>query len=107
MDPIIKQFQLLEQPEDTGRDVAPTELINDDKRRVLRISIKAGATLKRHLAPEPITVVCLSGSCIFRAGADLSDSAKMTAGTLVALDANIEHEVEARENSVILVSRFK
>jgi len=69
--------------------------------------LRAGASLKRHNAPEPITVLCLWGTGAFLAGSELAETHDMRARTLIALDAAIEHEVAAATNMNILVTRFK
>jgi hypothetical protein len=61
------------------KDVSVREVINDDRRRVLEISIRAGGILKRHRAAEPITVLCLSGEGLFYAGPDLVNQSRSAA----------------------------
>lgn len=92
---------------DQEKELGVRELINDERRRVLAISIRAGSMLKRHRASEPITVLCTMGYGRFRAGAGLDDSVEISAGTLVALDPEIDHEVTADSDLGILVTRFK
>lgn len=59
--------------------------------------------LKKSLtAREPITVFCLAGKGVFRAGANLEDEQNLTAGTLITLDADIEHEVAAAPDVFII-----
>jgi len=93
--------------EPVEKDVTVRELVNDDRRRVIQIMLRAGAGLKRHNAPEPITVLCLWGTGTFLAGSELAERQDMQAGTLIALDAAIEHEVSAATDMSILVTRFK
>lgn len=90
-----------------ANDVSVRELINDDRRRVLEISILAGSKLKRHRAAEPITVLCLKGEGRFDAGAELDESTDLSRGSLIALDSQIDHEVTAISDLRILVTRFK
>ena len=89
------------------KELEVRELINDERRRVLAISIRAGGILKRHRASEPITVLCTMGEGRFHAGASLDESVEISAGTLVALDPEIDHEVTADSDLRILVTRFK
>lgn len=92
---------------ESEKDVNMRELLNDDRRRVVEIGIRAKATLKRHHTPEPITVLCLSGTGAFTAGGEHEDSQRLRPGTLIALDASVEHEVVADTDLHILVSKFK
>ena len=89
------------------KDVSVREVINDDRRRVLEISIRAGSVLKRHRAAEPITVLCLNGEGQFSAGAELEESVEIRRGTLLGLDPEIDHELSASTDLRILVTRFK
>ena len=89
------------------KDVAASELINDENRRVLAISIRGGSALKRHRAAEPITVLCTAGEGTFRAGAELEEAIEIGPGTLLTLDPEIDHEVEAATDVRIIVTRFK
>ncbi len=76
-------------------------------RTVLHIKMRAGAILKKHKAPVPITVLCLSGDGTFRAGADLEDSQELTAGTLITLEPDVEHEAVSGSGLHLLVTKFK
>lgn len=77
------------------------------RRKIIEIKLRSGALLTKHSAVEPITVFCLSGNGTFRAGADLSESQKLSAGTLITLEAGIEHEVVAEPELHVLVTKFK
>lgn len=92
---------------ESEKDVSAREVINDDRRRVLEISIRAGSILRRHCAAEPITVLCINGEGRFYAGPDLDESVDINRGTLLALDADVDHEVTAKSDLRILVTRFK
>jgi quercetin dioxygenase-like cupin family protein len=89
------------------KDVNVREVINDSRRRVLEISIIAGAVLKRHKAAEPITALCINGRGQFYAGAELEEQVEISRGSLVALDRNVDHEVTAESDLRILVTQFK
>jgi quercetin dioxygenase-like cupin family protein len=83
------------------------ELYNGARRRILDIKLRDNAVLNRHQAPEPITVLCLSGKGIFRAGENLEEELALSAGTFLTLEAGIPHEVAAEPEIHILVTRFK
>ncbi len=92
------------------------ELVPDDKvvseiyrgpfRRIVEVHLQNGAVLSRHKADVPITVLCLSGSGIFTAGEDLEDSQDLRFGTLITLEAGIEHEVTADPSLHFIITRF-
>ena len=83
------------------------QLYDGTFRRIVAVRLRNGAVLSRHHADVPITVYCVSGNGKFNAGADLEDSQDLRAGTLITLEAGIEHEVIADPELHILVTKFK
>jgi quercetin dioxygenase-like cupin family protein len=83
------------------------EIFNGSRRRLVEVKLRNNAVLSKHKAHEPITVLCLSGAGVFRAGKDLEDSVNLRAGTLITLEAEVEHEVVAQPELQILVTKFK
>jgi quercetin dioxygenase-like cupin family protein len=77
------------------------------RRQVLSIKLTGGEVLPKHKAAEPITVFCLAGRGKFRAGPNLEEEQMLVAGTLLTLEAEIEHEVAAAPDIHILVTKFK
>ena len=45
-----------------------TEILDNEDCRILAVRMWDGAVLKRHHADVPITVLCVSGSGVFKAG---------------------------------------
>ena len=84
-----------------------TQLFDGPFRKIVEVRLKNNAVLSKHKADVPINVFCVSGRGIFRAGTDLEDSQDLTAGTLITLEAGIEHEVIADPELVLIVSKFK
>ncbi len=70
--------------------------------RVVLISMKAGSHMNRHHADGRISMQCLRG----RLSVHLPSKAKaeMTAGSLLILDCGIPHDVDAIEESALLVT---
>lgn len=89
------------------KDKEVSELFNGPFRKLVEVRLQNGATLSKHKANEPITVLCLAGSGVFRAGADLDDSRILRAGTLITLEARVEHEVVAEPALHLIVTKFK
>ena len=77
------------------------------RRQLISVILRNDEVLPKHKANEPITVFCLAGSGTFRAGKDLEDEQKLEAGTLITLEAEIEHEVVAEPDIHLLVTKFK
>jgi quercetin dioxygenase-like cupin family protein len=69
--------------------------------RVVLTVLKAGATLSKHSAPGPLTIHFLEGRGRLQADERTID---MRAGSLVALERNREHSLEAIEESAVLIS---
>lgn len=102
---LIKDIDLKE-PTDLQTDKVVSELYRGAFRRIVEVRLQNGAVLSRHKADVPITVLCLSGSGIFTAGTDLEDSQDLRAGTLITLEAGVEHEVTAAPSLHIIVTKF-
>ena len=69
--------------------------------RVVLTLLKAGAMLSKHSAPGPVTIHVLSGRGRLQVG---ERAVEMTQGSLVALERNREHSLEAIEESAVLIS---
>ena len=83
------------------------ELFNGARRRMIEIKLRENAVLTKHQAPEPISVLCLAGKGVFKAGENLEETMDLSAGVLLTLEAGILHEVDAAPEIHILVTRFK
>ena len=106
----MKNIQLikeLDEPSVESSDRQLNELFNGRRRRIVEVHLKKGAVLSKHHANEPITVLCLSGIGTFTAGPDLEDSQDLRAGTLITLEAGVEHEVIASADLHLVVTKFK
>lgn len=89
------------------KDKEVSELFNGPFRKLVEIRLQNGATLSKHKANEPITVFCLSGTGVLKAGADLEDSRNLRPGTLITLEGGVEHEVVADPALHLIVTKFK
>ena len=92
---------------DSAEQKKLNELFNGSMRRIVEVKLFDNDILSKHKAKEPITVLCLSGKGIFRAGKDLEDVQDLQTGTLITLEAEIEHEVSAAPELHLLVTKFK
>lgn len=97
----------MEAPSGMEKDLMAKEIYNGPMRRIIDIRLQNGATLPRHKANEPITVLCLAGKGSFHAGPELEDAQEMNPGTLITLEPGVEHDLVADPAVRILVMRFK
>jgi quercetin dioxygenase-like cupin family protein len=103
---LLNNFNLGQIPvSEKNKDVS--QIFNGERRSIVEICLRNGEKLGRHKAFEPITVFCLAGEGTFRAGKDLEEEQKLVAGTLITLEAEIEHEVVAEPEICLLVTKFK
>ena len=69
--------------------------------RVVLTVLKGGATLSKHSAPGPVSIHVLTG----RARLQVDErTVEMQTGSLVALERNREHTLEAVEECAVLIS---
>lgn len=91
---------------DQVNDKYVNQLYKGPFRQIVEVLLRNGAVLARHKADVPITVYCVSGTGTFRAGSDLAESVELQAGTLLTLEAGVEHEVIADRDIHLIVSKF-
>lgn len=103
----IKRLRQGETASKTGSDRHITQLFDGPFRKIMEVGLSNGAVLSKHHADVPITVYCVSGEGEFYAGEALSEVNKLSAGSLITLDAGIEHEVRATPEIRLIVSKFK
>jgi quercetin dioxygenase-like cupin family protein len=87
-------------PEWFSADRLAVSLVKDDALNVLLMVLKKKARLAEHKTKGPIAVHVLSGAVRFAAG---SRSEELSQGNIAALDRDIVHELEALEESVVLL----
>jgi quercetin dioxygenase-like cupin family protein len=89
-----------------ARIIYSNEIFSGAHRRLMEVTLRNDERLAQHQTAEPITVLCLAGSGVFRAGPDLADEVQLTAGTLLTLAAGVAHEVVAEPALRLLVTKF-
>lgn len=92
---------------DSEKSKEVKEIFNGSRRRLIAVKLRNNDVLPKHKADEPITVLCLAGTGLFRAGSDLSEECRLVAGTLITLEGGVEHEVAAEPAIDLLVTKFK
>ena len=102
----IKDFEI--NPETSlEKDKVVTNLYDGPFRKLVEVRLQNDAVLPKHKANEPITVFCLSGNGVFRAGNNLEESQDLRAGRLITLAGGVEHEVVAAPALHLIVTKFK
>jgi quercetin dioxygenase-like cupin family protein len=84
-----------------AEDRLAVSLVKDDSLNILLMVLKKGARLAEHRTRGPIAVQVLPGSVRFSAR---SKDAELSSGSIAALDRDIVHELEALEESVVLLT---
>ena len=79
-------------------------LLEDERRKLVRITLRGGEILREHRAMHPITVQVLAGRGQMRIG---TESAPTQAGQLWPISAGVLHEVTAEPAISLLVSFFR
>lgn len=103
---LIKNLNLSEISE-SEKSKEVKAIFSGSQRHLIEVKLRNNEILPKHKASEPITVLCLAGTGVFRAGQDLSEECKLVAGTLITLEAGVEHEVVAEPAIDLLVMKFK
>ena len=100
LDIMDEAAQLKAKPEWSSAERLALSLVKDDSLNILLMVLKKGARLAEHRTKGPIAVHVLSGSVRFSAG---SKYAELLSGSIAALDREVVHELEALEESVVLL----
>lgn len=85
-----------------GEDRQAVTLVRESGMNVVLVYMKPGAVLREHAARGPATVQVLDGHVRVDLGDD--DHLDAEAGRLVAFDAGVRHEVEALDESTLLLT---
>lgn len=103
---LIEEFDL-DSKINSEKEKDARRLFIGHRRLIMEVTLTKGAVLSKHKAAEPITVLCLAGTGKFFAGEDLENEQELRAGTFLTLEAEIPHEVIAKPDLIILVTKFK
>lgn len=101
------EVALSEEPQKADRKKTVKTVLEDDVHKVVSIELAEGEVLSRHSSVLPISVLCLKGTGAFLAGDHLEESATLCPGVLLALGANVIHEVRAGSGLHFLLTQFK
>ena len=107
MDSPFLEFDLTRELEQLDREARGTSdqnaktLVKYDDFRIVLIALRANARMPDHRAEGRISVHTLRGHIRIRA---LQRTFDLPAGSLLALDRDLAHDVEALEDSVLLLT---
>jgi quercetin dioxygenase-like cupin family protein len=96
-----KTAHLQHQLETSGRDREAISLIKDYGLNVMLMALRAGARLHEHHNKGPLALQVLSGRVNFIAAGAVNE---VRPGSIVALDREIPHSLEAIEDSMVLLT---
>ena len=85
-----------------GPDKQIEPLFDGPRRKVVQITLRNDSTLQAHKVDVPIVVLCIAGRGTFMAGSVV----EMVPGVLVTLEAGEVHELAAKPEIRILLTRF-
>mgnify|MGYP002381544728 CR=1 FL=1 len=88
-----------------GKNKQVETLFEGPRRKLVQITLRNNAALDAHKAPEPITIQCIAGKGIIKAG-DPGETLELRPGTLLTLEPNVLHEIKAEPELSFLLTRF-
>lgn len=101
---MIKTASILSDIKYGETNPAISVLINTDTTKEVRIVFKKGQVMKEHKAPYPIVVAVIEGTIDF----GISDERfVLEKGMMIALEANILHDLIAQQDSIVRLSLNK
>lgn len=104
MNRISNTTSFLQNLEFSDKQVTITPMLESDFGKEIRIAFKEGQVMKEHKTKFPITVMTVQGSIEFGM---LGEVITLQAGDVIAVDANIMHELKATQESVVRLSLHK
>jgi quercetin dioxygenase-like cupin family protein len=93
--------RLKSKPEWSSANRLSVSLVKDDALNILLMVLKKGARLGEHRTKGPIAIQVLAGLVRLSAG---SGRAEISSGNIAALDREVVHELEALEESAVLLT---
>jgi quercetin dioxygenase-like cupin family protein len=93
--------RLRQRLESSKEDRQAASLVKDYGLNVMLMMLKKGARLHEHRTKGPLTVQVIAGVLRFVAA---NSHDELAAGTLLAVDRDVPHSVEALEESVLLLT---
>jgi len=100
----MKSASFFDNLEFNDEHVAITPMLESGFTKEIRIAFKKGQIMKAHKTAYPITVMVLRGAIDFGVA---EKTVHLKSGDLIALEPNVVHSLEAKEESVVRLSLSK
>ncbi len=100
----MNRTSFLKNLEFSDKQVIITLMLESNFGKEIRIAFKKGQVMKEHKTKFPITVMTVQGCIEFGM---LGEVTTLEAGDVIAVDANIMHQLKATEESVVRLSLHK
>lgn len=100
----MQKFNILEDLEYSDKKVQIKVMFESEASKEIRIAFKKDQVMKEHKTSFPITVQIVEGSIDFGVNKEIHT---LVAGDIVALEANIPHDLKANTNSIVRLSLSK
>jgi len=100
----MKKFNIYDNLVYNEKKVQITTMFNSDASKEIRIVFKENQIMKDHKTSFPITVEIFEGEIDFGIG---EITHKLIKGDIVALEANIVHNLKANKDSIVRLSLSK
>lgn len=101
----MQKYNILENIEYNENKVSITPMFETATSKEIRIVFKAGQIMKDHKTSFPITVEIVEGDIAF--GVESGEVYELKKGDLVALEANVVHNLKAHSNAIVRLSLAK
>lgn len=88
-----------------GKNRQVEVLFEGPRRKIVQITLRNHAILESHKVPEPITIQCIAGKGTMYVGEGRT-SVELERGTLVTIEPDIVHEIQAQPAVSVLLSKF-
>jgi len=89
-----------------GKDTEISLLSDDQRRKIIQITLRNNAELKAHVSKEPITIHCVVGKGSL-VNVTNRESFDLSSGVLITVEAEILHEVKASPEVSFLLIKYK
>lgn len=89
--------------DNNNKDLTAKVLYSGPSKKIILIALKSGASLDAHAVDAPVLVLCVSGSGLF----EYEDkSLHIGKGDVISLDTRVVHNVLAKDDLELLITKY-